>query len=211
MVEDAGLHGDVERAGRFIGDDQVGFARERDRDQNALTLTSGEFVWVAADALGGVVEARFGESVDHLVTDLGSADTTQFHGFGDLDPDALSRVQPHHRVLRDESDHRTTQSPNHFLLGAGDLHTADLDRSRRHSPVGGQQPDDRVRGGGLAGTRLADDRNHLAGIHLQIQAVDGGRHLPVPSVTDVQATDVDDRDASIRCRLAEVGGHRSSS
>ncbi|MFJ8113804.1 hypothetical protein [Streptomyces sp. NPDC096132] len=36
QVEDLGLDGDVERGGRFVGDQQIGFAREGQRDAHAL-------------------------------------------------------------------------------------------------------------------------------------------------------------------------------
>ena len=52
QVEDAGLHGDVERRGRLVGDECDRVARDRHRDHRALQLTAGEFVRVATGRRG---------------------------------------------------------------------------------------------------------------------------------------------------------------
>src|SRR3989304_6337299 len=42
--KDLGLHGYIERTGRFITDDEFWFDRERPRDADALALATGEFM-----------------------------------------------------------------------------------------------------------------------------------------------------------------------
>ncbi len=44
VIENAALHGDVEGARGFVGDDQLGFARHRHRDQHTLPLSARELV-----------------------------------------------------------------------------------------------------------------------------------------------------------------------
>ena len=51
QVHDLGLHGDVERGGRLVGDDQVGLQGHRHGDHDALAHTAGELVRVVADPL----------------------------------------------------------------------------------------------------------------------------------------------------------------
>ncbi len=46
QLQDASLHGDIERGGGLVGDQQPGFAGDGDRDQHALQLPAGELVRV---------------------------------------------------------------------------------------------------------------------------------------------------------------------
>ena len=49
QVEDLGLHGDVERRGGLVGDEQHRIAGERHRDHDALPLAAGELVRVQVE------------------------------------------------------------------------------------------------------------------------------------------------------------------
>ena len=53
QLEDLRLHGDVERGGRLVGDQQVGLIGERHRDHHALALAAGELVRIARQRLSG--------------------------------------------------------------------------------------------------------------------------------------------------------------
>src|SRR6202023_197229 len=52
QVEDLGLHGDIERGGRFVADDELGFGGERPGDRYALPLPAGKFVWIFPAVVG---------------------------------------------------------------------------------------------------------------------------------------------------------------
>ena len=52
QVEDLGLHGDVERRGRLVEDDEGRIGRERASDAHALALPARELVGIAADVVG---------------------------------------------------------------------------------------------------------------------------------------------------------------
>ena len=68
--QDLRLHGDVERGGRLVGDQQFGLAHQRHRDHHALAQAAGKLVRIlpepharrgdadAAEQLGGAVERR---------------------------------------------------------------------------------------------------------------------------------------------------------
>ena len=47
--QDLRLHGDVERGGRLVGDQQVRLVGERHRDHDALALPAGELVRIACE------------------------------------------------------------------------------------------------------------------------------------------------------------------
>ncbi len=51
QVQDLGLHGDIERGDRLVGDDQLWLHGERPGDADALALAAGEFMWIAVGML----------------------------------------------------------------------------------------------------------------------------------------------------------------
>ena len=53
-LENLRLHGDIERGGGLVGDEQFGLGDERHRDHHALAHAAGKFMRITADALGGV-------------------------------------------------------------------------------------------------------------------------------------------------------------
>ena len=57
QLEDLGLHGDVQRGGRLVGDDQPRVEGQRHGDDDALLLPAGELVRVVVDAPLGVRDA----------------------------------------------------------------------------------------------------------------------------------------------------------
>ena len=50
QAQDLRLHGDVERGGRFVGNQQIGLVGERHGDHHALALAAGKLVRIAAGA-----------------------------------------------------------------------------------------------------------------------------------------------------------------
>ena len=73
QVEDAGLHGDVQRGGRLVGDQQLRVAADRHRDHRPLQLAAGELVRVRRGDPRRVVEPDRGEQLEHA---LGAARPT---------------------------------------------------------------------------------------------------------------------------------------
>ena len=64
QVEDLGLHRDVERGRRLVGDDDRRVERERHRDDDALLLPAGELVRVVVDPARGIGDADAAEHLD---------------------------------------------------------------------------------------------------------------------------------------------------
>ncbi len=65
-VEDALLHGDVERRGRFVGDERPRPQRDACGDEHALAHPAGEFVRVLIGPQFGTVDADALEEVEDL-------------------------------------------------------------------------------------------------------------------------------------------------
>jgi hypothetical protein len=63
QLQDLRLDGDVERGGRFVGDEQLRLARERHRDQHALAHAARHLVRVLLDALASGWRCRPGRAV----------------------------------------------------------------------------------------------------------------------------------------------------
>ncbi len=104
-LENLGLDGDVERGGRFVGDEQLGFGDEGHRDHDALAHAAGKFVRIIVDAFRGVVDAdgfkhrqRAGEGVatGNVFVDEEWLD--------DLLAEAQERIERRHRILEDHGD-----------------------------------------------------------------------------------------------------------
>ena len=65
-LEDLGLHGDVERRRRLVGDQHLGVVGDRHRDHHALAHAAGELVRVLLGALVRLRDADDVEQVDRL-------------------------------------------------------------------------------------------------------------------------------------------------
>ena len=51
-IDDLGLHADIERADRFIADDECRFGCEGASDPDPLSLAAAEFMWITPKKLG---------------------------------------------------------------------------------------------------------------------------------------------------------------
>ena len=64
QLEDLRLHGDVERGGRLVGDEEIGAVGERHGDHDALALAAGQLMRIGAEPLGGIGNADLLEQLD---------------------------------------------------------------------------------------------------------------------------------------------------
>ena len=62
--KDLRLHGDVERGGRLVGDEQIGLVGERHGDHHALALAAGELVRIAREPRRRIGDADLGEQLE---------------------------------------------------------------------------------------------------------------------------------------------------
>ena len=236
-VEDLGLDGDVEGGGGLVGDDEVGLPGDRRGDEGALAQAAGELVGVLVDPQVGLGHSHLLQQGDGALAlgggqgaagqaalagglALGVDDVGQAQGLGDLPADGAQRGERGQGVLEDEPD---AASANGAPLGvgeAGGVLPGDLQAVGGDRGVASGQADERAGGDGLAGPRLADYADGLAGGDGQVQAVHGPHGAVVPVVSpgagaaegDRQAPHVDERAGGIlrrgpRLRLrGRVGG-----
>ena len=105
QLEDLGLDGHVERGRGLVGEDELGVAREGDRDHDALAHAARELERVVPEALLGPRDADLREQLDDAVA---RGRVREAHvladRLGDLVADGEGRVQARQRVLEDEPD-----------------------------------------------------------------------------------------------------------
>ncbi len=68
QIEDLGLHGDIERCRRLVGNQQFGFPGQRDGDHHTLLHATGELERVFVQAPLGIGNADLAQQVNHTQT-----------------------------------------------------------------------------------------------------------------------------------------------
>ena len=103
QVEDLLLHGDVERGGRLVGDDQRGRAHQAHADHGPLAHAAGELVRVlpCARARGRGSRTASSRSTARASAPLAVQPLVVARDLGELAADPPGRVEGRHRVLED--------------------------------------------------------------------------------------------------------------
>src|ERR1700675_3327718 len=104
QIDDLGLDRNIQRRHRLIADDQFGLDRERACDADALALTAGEFVRMAADMIR--LQADGLEQIHDALFELlpGFRQFVNDQGFADDRADAHARIERRIRILKDDLD-----------------------------------------------------------------------------------------------------------
>ncbi len=105
QIEDLCLDRNVQRGGRFVGDQQLGIAGQRDGDHHALALPAGELVRIVGHAPRCRGDADFLQHLDGACVDRALRQAfMRADGFHDLLADGEHRVQRGHRLLEHHGD-----------------------------------------------------------------------------------------------------------
>ena len=170
-VEDLALHGDVERSGRLVGDQQLWFARECHGDDDALCHAAGELMGVRVDARRRVGDTDLAEQLDHTLASRGLAETEVVaQRLGYLSADGVGRVQRGERFLEDDP-HLGAADPAELIERHPDeFLSIERDRGSRCKARVGHQAHQRQCGDRLARPRFADERQHFAPTDIQVDA-----------------------------------------
>ncbi|GAA3151743.1 hypothetical protein GCM10020001_089120 [Nonomuraea salmonea] len=155
------LHGDVERGGGLVADEQPGVVGQGDGEHDALALAAGELVRERAGDLGGLGQAYPAEQVERPCAGLVAGAAVQRHDLGDLGADPHERVERGHRLLEDHGQLAPAQPLEPALRHAHQVVLAEPRRARGGDALG-QQAHERQRGQRLARPRLADQPDPLA-------------------------------------------------
>ena len=110
----------------------------------------------------GVVQPDAVEQLEHAgVPGTTVAMTVQAQHLGDLHADGAHRVERRRRILRHQPDLRPADAAERPIRPSGDVEVAEPDAAALDPSALGQQAEEGVRRGGLAGTRLADQGERL--------------------------------------------------
>ena len=191
----AGADGDVEHRDRLVRDEEVGLEHQRGRDCDALALSARQLVRIAVeielrrrqlDALERVADAC-------LAARLASPRC----GGSAAAPRRLPHAAAAGRATRTGPGRRSGSAA--AAAAARARRGASMSRPSKRIAPGDRidQPQDSLRGRGLAAAGLADERHHLAGRDRERDAVDRVHGLVRPA-----------RDACRRSRAAPGSGRR---
>ena len=172
QIEHLGLHRDVQRRGRLVGDDQVGVGRDRPGDQHALRHAARDLERVRLERAHRVRDADPLEQRERLVAGLLLAHPEPDpQRLGELAADRERLVEVAHRLLRDVRDPPTADAAVHGVVPVVQASALVVDRAAGDAAALGQQTQHRERGLRLARARLADQTVHLALADVQRDAV----------------------------------------
>ena len=132
QLQDLRLHGDVERGGRLVGDEQVRPVGERHGDHHALALAAGKLMRIGAETRGRIDDADLGQKRDHLRARRSRAAAMQGDDLADLPLDRMQRIERGHRLLE---DHRDAGAAHGRAIRASDIFRTSLP-SNKISPEG---------------------------------------------------------------------------
>ncbi len=105
QVEDLALHGDVERRGRLVGDQQLGRTGDGNGDGHALAHAAREFMRILGGAAFGLGNADLAQKLDGAAgRGLGIEPAVQAQPLADLAADLHHRIERGHRVLEYDAD-----------------------------------------------------------------------------------------------------------
>ena len=172
------LRGDVDRGGGLVEHQQVRTARHRHHREQALELSPAHLVRVLAADAFRLREPHPAGQIDH--PDLGLVlrhRAVDQRALRDLGAEGVGDVERGGGRLRDVGDAPAAHGA--LLVEREGEHRAPVER---HLAAGETAAGPRVgergqRDGRLAGARLADEREHLAPVDLQRDALDDGHPL----------------------------------
>ena len=166
--DDRRVHGDVERGGRLIGNDQARIAGERHRDEHALAHAAGQLMRISPKQFARLRQPRGVQHGERALAAIAAASTAEARKvFVELRADRQHRIERGHRRLRDEGDRASEQSAplrrRHLQkVLALERQRACRDRKTRRQKLGDGASDH-----GLAGAGFADEAENFSGLKIE--------------------------------------------
>ena len=193
--QDLRLHGDVERRGRLVGDQQIRLVGERHRDHHALPLPAGQLMRIAGETCLRLGNADLRQQLDDPRPRLGAAHAAvQLQDLADLRLDRVQRIERGHRLLKHDRDLVATNAAD-LALGHPEQFASlepDLAGRMRRARIR-QQLQDRQRADRLARAGLAHQRNAFAPLDPERHMIDGRRRPAGLMEGDRQVADIKQR------------------
>ena len=131
-LEDLRLHGDVERGGRLVGDQEIGLVGERHRDHHALALAAGQLMRIALQPRLRLGDADLGQEFERARAGgcAGHA-LMQQQDLANLLLDHVQRIERGHRLLEDDGDVVAAHVTHFAFRKRQEIATLEPDRTGR--------------------------------------------------------------------------------
>ncbi len=191
-VEDASLHGDVQRRRGLVGEDELGLARQGQRGHGALTHPARELMRVVGGSLRRVRNADPPEQIGGCRGELTAGPAVATGDLGDLSADRLTRVQAGQGVLEDHRDLASADPATTTWAGGQQILRAPPQLTPGECTLR-QQTDDGHRRHGLAAAGLADQAGGPARMDGERHLVDDPYRPRRPRKDDIEVPDVQQR------------------
>src|SRR5215831_427663 len=164
-LEDLRLDGDIERGGRFVGDEQLRAAGQRHGDHRALAHAAGELMGIVIKAALRIGNAH---DLEHVACSLARLLTAQplmdAQGFRNLVANGEDRIERRHWLLENHSDTIAAKVAHFGFAERQQIDAIEADRTTNGAgDAFGQQAQHRERGYALAATRFADNPEGFTG------------------------------------------------
>ena len=186
---DLGLHRNVERRGRLVGDDQFRFGADRQRNDDTLTHAAREFVRIGIDAFVRRRNSDLGEQIDGAPSRrLFGQSGMGPDGFDQLIANPVERVEARERVLKNHPDPFSTDMSHLFRRQIVDPQAGQIDFAAGDAAGRVDQADHRKSGHGFSGAGFADHAQDFALGDIERNAVDRMQHLMAGDEFDPQVT-----------------------
>ena len=122
QAQDLCLHCGIQRAGGFVGDEQLGVRGQHHRDHHALAHAAGQFVRIGLRHARGFADLHLRQKIDRgLIGALAAAAAMRAPGFGDLRTGGHHRVQGEFWVLQDQPGALAANGAQLCLIGGQDI------------------------------------------------------------------------------------------
>ena len=174
QFQDLRLDRDVERGGRFVGDQEFRPVGECHGDHDTLALPAREFVRICREPLFRFADADLMQQFQHPCTGRGACETLmERQDLADLPLDRVERIERGHRLLEDHGDRVAAHRAEFVLARCHQIPAVEENLAR--GVAGGrirQKFQDRGSRDRLAGTGFADQSDDLATTDVEGNFVD---------------------------------------
>jgi hypothetical protein len=198
--QDLRLDGDVQRSGRFIGDQQFGLADQCHRDHHALAQPAGKLMRILAEAIAGV---RDPDTFEHAYRarpcSCGILAQMAARALGELVADRVGRVQRGHRLLENHRHPTPAQRVHARTPGGEQVDAVQMQVGGAAARRSRQQVHQRQRGHRLAAAGLAHQADGLAALDGEIHAAHRMQATACGGQIDVETGDFEQCHLSAPC------------
>ena len=190
-----GLNGDVERGRRLVGDEQPRRAGKRDRARHSLSHPAAELVGIVPQPRLGGGDPETSERLQHAFAERSAAQPLmEPHHLAHLRADRQRGVQRRHRILQHHGDLLAAHAA-HLGPGLAQQIVALEEHAAADDPSGrlGDQTDQGEARHRLSRSRFADERQRLAGVEREADAIHGLRDPATGEKIRLQIVDDQER------------------